>query len=181
MIHWEKRLNEVPPPSTPIVVLTLMFIILIFFMLSSNFIFLPGIKTSATLPELPGAEIIQANKLIITVSYEIDKSTQKIIPDKFIYTFNGMDAVHSLDELMKEINETLDNANKESSNTTAENKSDENKTTEPIIILHADKEIPLQELVNCYSRLRECNATIALATDFEKKESQTRIQQVKEH
>ena len=175
MKNWENRLQEIPAPASTIVVLNLLFIILIFFMLSSNFIFLPGIKTSATLPELPGAEIIQANKLIITISFEIDKNTQKVIPDKYIYTFNGMDDVHSLDEVMKEIHETLDTVTVETTNRTA---GDNGET--PIIILHADKGIPLQELVNCYSKLRECNATIVLATDFEKKESQTRIQHAKE-
>ena len=178
-------MKDVPAPSASVVALNLMFIMLIFFMLSSNFIFLPGIKTSATLPELPGAEIIQANKLIVTISFEIDKETQKIVPGKYIYTFNGMDAVHSLDEVMKEINETLENANRETLNRTVEKNSDNAKAgksdeTSPIIILHADKEIPLQELVNCYSKLRECNATIVLATDFEKKESNTRIQQARE-
>ena len=175
MHNWENRLKELPSPSSSVVVLNLFFILLIFFMLSSNFIFLPGIKTSATLPELPGAEIIQANKLIITISFEIDKTTQEVLPGKYIYTFNGMDDVHSLDEVMKEINETLDNVNVETSHRTPKDKEES-----PIIILHADRGIPLQELVNCYSRLRECKAPIVLATDFEKEESKTRLQQAKE-
>ena len=175
MSNWEQKIKEVPSPLSAVVALNLMFILLIFFMLSSNFIFLPGIKTSATLPELPGAEIIQANKLIITISFEIDKETHEIMPGKYIYTFNGLDAVHSLDELMKEIQEELINSNKASNNRSADDNGES-----PIIILHADKDIPLQELVNCYARLRECNATIVLATDFEKKESNTRIQQAKE-
>ena len=175
MSKWEQQLKDVPSPSISVVALNLMFIMLIFFMLSSNFIFLPGIKTSATLPDLPGAEIIQANKLIVTISFEIDKESQQILPGKYIYTFNGMDAVHSLDEVMKEIHERLDDENKES-----KNRNPGDKEGSPIIILHADKGIPLQELANCYSKLRECNATIVLATDFEKKESNTRIQQAKE-
>ena len=172
MINWEERLKPVPSPSIYVDALNVLFILIIIFMLSSNFIFLPGIKSRAALPELPGAEIIQANKLIVTISFKAD-GEQAGSSQKFEYTFNGNKA-ETLDDIKSDIKKTLDNVDKETANRTSGGNAES-----PIILLHADKGIPLQELVNCYAKLREYNAMIVLATDFEKEESTIRIQQAK--
>ena len=68
MMNWEKHVDTMKPPSNVIILINIFFILLVLFMMSSNFVFLPGIETGASLPELEGAQIIQANKLIVTLS-----------------------------------------------------------------------------------------------------------------
>ena len=68
MMNWEKHVDTMKPPSSVIILINIFFILLVLFMMSSNFVFLPGIETGAALPELEGAQIVQANKLIVTLS-----------------------------------------------------------------------------------------------------------------
>lgn len=167
MNTWQSKLVRVKAPSPYIVLMDVFFILLVIFMMSSNFVFLPGVK-SVPLPVLPDAEIVEARKLIVTVSQREDDSGTG---GRYIYSFNGQ-AKKSREDLESAIREVLD-----ISKNAAVSRGPQSGITPPIIVLRAEKSLSVEELINFYSFARKLNTQLFLATDFEKKEEDTRMRQ----
>lgn len=179
MTFWQKYIKEMKPASSIIISIDLFFILLVIFMMSSNFVFLPGVK-SVSLPTLPDAEIIQANKLIITISRNetADNPSGNAVPGnsstntaKYSYSFNGQ---------TKNTREDLESAIQNAiafSKTAAHNRTKSNNQNTVMLVLRAEKNLPYEELINFYSFARKLNVQLFLVTDFEKPEEPTRIRQ----
>ena len=164
MMNWEKHLTPMPHPSHGIILINIFFILLVVFMMSSNFVFLPGIETGASLPELEGAQIVQANKLIVTLSENKNykKGAFDSESEKYLYSFNGQTATNR-GSLENSILKELANSTQSS-----KNRNRGREYTKPMIVLNADKNIPLQELVNFYAFARKNNANVFLVTDYQR-------------
>lgn len=163
MMNWERHIDTMKPPSSVIILINIFFILLVLFMMSSNYVFLPGIETGASLPVLEGAQIVQANKLIVTLSANKNykKGAFGAEGEKYLYSFNGQTATNrgSLENSI-----LLELAN---STQATQNRNESREAAKPMIVLNADKNIPLQELVNFYAFARKNNANVFLVTDYQ--------------
>ena len=172
MMNWEKHVDTMKPPSSVIILINIFFILLVLFMMSSNFVFLPGIETGAALPELEGAQIVQANKLIVTLSENKNykKGAFGTEGEKYLYSFNGQTATNrgSLENSI-----LLELAN---STQATKNRNAGREFAKPMIVLNADKNIPLQELVNFYAFARKNNANVFLVTDYQRPDDNNRLE-----
>ena len=172
MMNWERHLRPSPPPSHGVILINIFFILLVLFMMSSNFVFLPGIETGATLPELENAPIIQANKLIVTLSENKNYKANSVGADgeRYLYSFNGQTATNrgSLENsILKEL---------EKSSIASHNRNGGMEHTKPMLVLNADKNIPLQELVNFYAFARKNNANVFLVADYQRPDDGNRLE-----
>ncbi|MBR4220177.1 MAG: biopolymer transporter ExbD [Victivallales bacterium] len=172
MMNWEKHVDTMKPPSSVIILINIFFILLVLFMMSSNFVFLPGIETGASLPELESAQIIQANKLIVTLSTNKNykKGAFGAEGEKYLYSFNGQTATNR-GSLENSILLALANSMQATKNRNAGR-----EFTKPMIVLNADKDIPLQELVNFYAFARKNNANVFLVTDYQRPDDNNRLE-----
>ena len=176
MMNWERHLKPMPAPSQAVILINIFFILLVIFMMSSNFVFLPGIETSASLPELEGAQIIQANKLIVTLSENknFKNGNPEATDEKYLYSFNGQTATNR-GSLENSILKELANSTRATQNRNAGR-----EYTKPMIVLNADKNIPLQELINFYAFARKNNANVFLVTDYQRPEDNIRLERPQE-
>ena len=176
MMNWERHLKPMPAPSQWVILINIFFILLVIFMMSSNFVFLPGIETSASLPELEGAKIIQANKLIVTLSenQSYKNGGQGSSDERYLYSFNGQTATNR-GSLENSILKELANSTQASLN-----RNGGHGFVKPMIVLNADKSIPLQELVNFYAFARKNNANVFLVTDYQRQDDNIRLERPQE-
>lgn len=157
-MNWENKIDEIHGPAQWIVILNIFLIMLIIFMMSSNFAFLPGVVSSGSLPRLTEPKMIQAPKLIVTaLSYEtLGRTPGKGNSSNFEYSFNGI-TVNTFQELKKSIDEAV-----------AQNKKNGN---EPLLLLHADKTMPVNELIKFYAMARGMKAQILIVTSSEPRDT----------
>jgi len=156
MTFWQKKLVKYSAPSPLVGLVDLFFILLAIFVLRTNFVYLPGIQ-SVELPLLKDAEIISAEKHIMTVSF--DRSTNS--RGKYVYTFNG-ETRKSLDDMESSVREAL------ATTGIAANRGH-------ILVLLAEKGIPYEQLVEIYAFARRLNVQLFLATGIERMENNLRM------
>ena len=156
MTFWQKKLVKYSAPSPLVGLVDLFFILLAIFVLRTNFVYLPGIQ-SVELPLLKDAEIISAEKHIMTVSFDRSASTR----GKYVYTFNG-ETRKSLDDMESSVREALAVPG------IASNR-------EHILVLLAEKGIPYEQLVEIYAFARRLKVQLFLATGIERMENNLRM------
>lgn len=164
MTFWQRHIKKMPAPSVGVVVLDMFFIMLIVFMLSSNFVFYPGIK-SISLPVSEDDDIIAANKLVITVTKDPLNSETG---GAYIYSFNGQ-VKNKFEELEATIAETLNGSG--NVGTSSGKVSDDARK----IVLRAEKSIPYEEIIHFYMMARKHNVQLFLVTDTTKRKTASQI------
>ncbi len=174
MMHWEEQIEETQPPSKWVVMLNILLILLIIFMMSSNFAFLPGVVTAGTLPRLPESKLIQAPKIIVTAL--LKKSTDKDGKSsrQYIYSYNGAE-VSDINALEKTLREALLKNGERTQGGMYDNES------RPLILLHADKNMQLDELMRFYALGRQLDVNIFLVTASDKSENSTILPHAQEN
>ena len=156
MTIWQKKLVKYSAPSPLVGLVDLFFILLAIFVLRTNFVYLPGIQ-SVELPLLKEAEIISAEKHIMTVSFDRGTNTR----GKYVYTFNG-ETRKSLDDMESSVREALATPGLAA-------------TRRHILVLLAEKGIPYEQLVEIYAFARRLNVQLFLATGIERMENNLRM------
>ena len=168
MNYWPDKLKKIPGPSPAVAFLNLFFILLIIFMLSSNFVFLAGIRSkSISLPPLKDATIKSAQKIIVSVSRK-ETSTEagaKII--SYEYSFNG-ENVQDAEALRPRLMEALRLAGRLESGSAPE---------ELMIVLMASKDIPYEKLIEFYGLAKDCQVPLYLVIDDGNADAVPRIMQ----
>ncbi|MBQ6472381.1 MAG: biopolymer transporter ExbD [Victivallales bacterium] len=142
IMHWQDKLVEVKPPSTLIVLIDVFFILLVCVMVSSNYVFMPGIK-GATLPRLRDAEIVRGDKFVITVTAHGE------------YFYNG---------LLKKNWQELEGVLQEDIN--AKRGGDT-----PVIVLQADRSLPYDKIMQFFELTNRLNAEVFLVSAPEEQKS----------
>ena len=161
MTFWQKKLVKYSAPSPLVGLVDLFFILLAIFVLRTNFVYLPGIQ-SVELPMLKDAEIISAEKHIMTVSFDKSANSQSVNSrGKYVYTFNG-ETRKSLDDMESSVREAL----------AVPGIASERRH---ILVLLAEKGIPYEQLVEIYAFARRLNVQLFLATGIERMENNLRM------
>ena len=168
MNYWPDKLKKISAPNAGIAFMNLFFILLIIFMLSSNFVFLAGIRSkSIALPPLKAAEIKSAQKIIVSVSRkETEGANGKII--SYEYAFNG-ENVQDAEALRPKLSEAIRLAGRQDNATKA--------PEEMMIVLMASKEIPYEKLIEFYALAKDYNVPLYLVTDDGNMDAVPRIMQ----
>ena len=191
MIHyWQSKLKEIPGPNACIAAINLFFLLLTIFLLSSNFVFLAGIKSqSISLPPLKAAAIKRAHKLIVTVSRKemqvpanapSSADAKASSPENgkgatvslvtYEYAFNG-NTVQNAEALRHRIGEAIRQAGHEA------NGNDRNNPEELMLVLMASKEIPYEKLIEFYAISRDFRVPLYLVTGNEGTRAVPRVMQ----
>ena len=142
IMHWHDKLAEVNSPSAIIVLIDVFFILLVCVMVSSNYVFMPGIK-GATLPRLRDAEIVRGDKFVITVTARGE------------YFYNG---------LLKKSWQELEGVLQEDINT-------KRSGDTPVIVLQADRSLPYDKIMQFFELTNKLNAEVFLVSAPEEQKS----------
>ncbi len=151
MMHWQEKLKPMPCADVRIVLLDLFFILLLVIMASSNYVFLPGVK-GAALPLMPEAEVMQANKLVVTITADGH------------YVFNGQEKP-SWQDIESTLRDELNFGD-----LAARNRRGLDDPDTPIIVLRADKNISYEKIMDFYAFARSVNANVFLVSEFQNNE-----------
>ncbi|MBR0460054.1 MAG: biopolymer transporter ExbD [Victivallales bacterium] len=149
MMHWQEKLKPMRCADTRIVLLDLFFILLVVIMVSSNYVFLPGVE-GATLPKMPEAEVMRANKLIVTIT------------DEGNYVFNGQEKI-SKEDLKSTLRDKLNDGS-----IAAQNRQKLDEPDTPIIVLRAGKRISYETIMDFFAFARSMNADVFLVSEPQK-------------
>jgi len=164
MALWQRHIKTMPAPSPVVILIDLFFILLIIFMISSNFVFLPGVK-SVSLPVSENVEIEAANKLIVTISQ--GATARQDGAPVYLYSFNGQ-SKNDRDALEAAISTAL-----EAAGPSRIGKSQAGHGAK--LVLRAEKDIPYQEIMHFYSFARKHHVQLFLVTDFARKNDMMRM------
>jgi len=171
MKYWPDRLKEIPGPRPGAALLSLFFILLVIFMLSTNFVFLAGIRSkSISLPPLRGAEIKRAHKIIVTLSRKenrvpaVSPGTGETTVVSYEYSFNG-ESAQDAEAIRKRIEEAIHLA------------SSGDVPKDLMLVLMASRDIPYEKLIEFYAISRDCHVPLYLVTDNGGQDAVPRVMQ----